>query len=441
MKPKTKMHYEILELHSKLPDITTEQINWAYKKQFKFWAWKAKHKAVCFECGHGWQLETTLITKLFPITCPECGRDLHVTDSHAWRKTECEFFQIMTVVGDYQVIRVVQMYHYCMKSVAAEYRWHEIYQHWIHKSGKFNIMSTGFNGMGYFTQGGGWSWCGPIELRSNHNDRYFINGVTTYPRKKIHPYIIRNGFKGNYHNYNPGYFFYLLLTIPLFETFLKCGQHSLLCEVNHRSNTIKDFWPQIRICLRTNYIIPDASIWFDYLHLLKHFRNNLQDTALVCPPDIKKAHDALVAIKREIDERNARAAKEKREQENKEFIKAKKKLMDLVFTDGEITIVPLKNVMDFKNEERILDHCVYSSDYHKKAASFIMSARKDTERLETIEISLVDFSIRQCRGLNNKDSKYHKKILALMQKNLRHVQIKFNTPDTQKKRKLIKEVA
>lgn len=441
MKPKTKQHYEILKLHDKLPEITDKQIQWAYKKLFKFYIWKTKHKAVCFECGHAWALETTLITKLFPVDCPKCKRKLENVDTHAWRKTECDCFQIITMIGGYQVIRVVQMYHWCMKTLPAKYSWHEIYQHWISPKGTLTIMSTGFNGMGIYCIGGGWSWNNLWELRSNYNNRYFINQIPTYPRKRIHPYIYRNGFTGEYHNFNPGWFFHMLLSTPLFETFLKTRQYGFLKEMEHRTHAIKEFWPQIRICFRKGYIINDVSDWFDYLNLLKHFHKNIFDPDLVCPKNLRTAHNALVAQKRAIDERNRVAAEEKRLQENIEFKKAKKKLMDLIFTEGNITIVPLKNVMDFKTEEKILAHCVYSSDYHKKVSSFIMSARVDGKRTETIEISLKDFRIMQCRGYDNLDSKYHKQILEVMQKNLRHVQIRFNTPDAPKKRKSMKEVA
>lgn len=418
MKPKTKMHYEIVSLSEKLPEISQPKIDWAYKRNFKFYAWKTKHKAVCFECGHAWDVETNLISKILGLVCPSCDRKLKATDSHAWRKTECEYFQIMTVVGDYQVIRVIQLYHWMIKSTPARYSWHELYQHWIHKDGKFNIMSSGFNSMGYFNQGAGWSWCGPMELRSNENQRYFINNVPTYPRKKFLPYLIRNGFTGNFCQYNPGWFFHLLLSTPRFETFLKAGQISLIHEFSVMDYQIKKYWLQIRICLRNHYIISDAISWFDYLGLLKHFHRSLTDSTLVCPADLKAAHNYLVAEKRLIDDRNRKAAEEKRRLEDIELKKLKKNLMNLSFTDGEITIVTLQNIADFRMEEKVLEHCVYSSGYHKRPGSLIMSARIGNQLVETIEISLKDFSVMQCRGFNNNDSSHHKDILKLIKRNI-----------------------
>jgi hypothetical protein len=438
MKPKTKMHYEILQLHKKLPVITDAQIKWGYKHNFKFYAWKTKHKAVCFECGHAWDLERTLITTLFPIICPKCKRKLEQADSHAWRKTELDYMQIFTTIGDFQVVRMVQMYHWMMKTVEAHYSWHELYQHWIHKDGSLNIMSGRFNSMGCYTQGMGWSWCGEMELRTGArdgwNNRYFINEAAIHPKTKIHPYIIRNGYIKEFHQYNEGWFFHLLLSMPIFEIFLKTGQYSLLQECTHMTHRIEQYQAQIRICMKRHYIITNASDWFNYLELLQHFHKNIFDPELICPTDLNEAHDKIVAEKRAIDDRNRAREQEKREQDNKVFRLAKKKLMHLEFTDGEITIVPLKNVMDFKNEERILNHCVYSSEYHKKDMSFIMSARKGTDRMETMEISLKDFSLRQCRGHSNKDSQYHKQILELISKNLRNIEIAFKMPSKPKKK-------
>jgi hypothetical protein len=437
MKPKTKIHFEILKLHNKLPKITETQLKWAYKECFKLYVWKTKHKAVCFECGHGWDQETNLITKLFPVVCPKCKKKLEIVDGHAWRKTEDEYLQIFTTIGDYQVIRMVQMYKHCMKGVASHYAFFEIYQHWIKGDGQMFVLSTHFNSMGQWCQGMGWSWIGPMELRAEYrgtfHDRYFIQPSVTYPRRKIHPNIIRNGWTTEFFGYGASTFFRLLLSTPMFETFLKAGQYGLIKEFNHYDHKIATYWTQIKICMRHSYRIDDPSIWFDYIGLMKHFHKNIYDPALLCPRNLNQSHRTLMEAKRLADERNRIASQEKADIDNIECKKAKKKLMHLSFTDGEITIVPLKNIMDFKNEERILDHCVYSSEYHKKDTSFMMSARIGAERLETLEISLRDFKVKQCRGYDNKDSKYHSQILKLMEKHLPEIRKAFYTREEPKR--------
>ena len=148
MKPRTKIHHAIIALRNKLPKTTKEHKTWAYKKLFKFWAYKTKHKAVCFECGHTWQMESNLISKLFPFECPSCGKKLEMAEGKSWKHEEIDHFQIMTTCGEFQVIRMFCVNHYCKKGYKASYSCLEIYQHWISPKGKLVILAIGSNPMG-----------------------------------------------------------------------------------------------------------------------------------------------------------------------------------------------------------------------------------------------------------------------------------------------------
>lgn len=89
-----------------------------------------------------------------------------------------------------------------------------------------------------------------------------------------------------------------------------------------------------------------------------------------------------------------------------------------VLTDGDIEISPLKTVNDFYCEGSALHHCVFAMGYYKRKDCLILGAKVNGERTETIEVSLKDFSVSQCRGKNNMDSPYHKRIMSLMSSNL-----------------------
>lgn len=54
----------------------------------------------------------------------------------------------------------------------------------------------------------------------------------------------------------------------------------------------------------------------------------------------------------------------------------------------------------------------------KRKDCLILGAKVNGERTETIEVNLKDFSVSQCRGKNNMDSPYHKRIMSLMSCNL-----------------------
>lgn len=86
--------------------------------------------------------------------------------------------------------------------------------------------------------------------------------------------------------------------------------------------------------------------------------------------------------------------------------------------DGDIEISPLKTVNDFYCEGKALHHCVFAMEYYKRKDSLILGAKVNGERTETIEVNLKSFSVSQCRGKNNMDSPYHKRIMSLMSCNL-----------------------
>lgn len=68
-----------------------------------------------------------------------------------------------------------------------------------------------------------------------------------------------------------------------------------------------------------------------------------------------------------------------------------------------------------------MHHCVFANEYYdvrKKPNCLILSAKKDGERLETLEVDLSDYKIVQCRGKYNHDTPYHDTILKLMNDNM-----------------------
>ncbi|KDN55710.1 hypothetical protein FEM21_13120 [Flavobacterium seoulense] len=103
------------------------------------------------------------------------------------------------------------------------------------------------------------------------------------------------------------------------------------------------------------------------------------------------------------------------------YTKQKKPFFGLSFSNENLTISLLENVQEFMEEGDTLNHCIFTNEYFKRKDSLIFSARIDNIPIETIEVSLSKMKIVQCRGLKNKNSKHHKMILNLMQKNLYQV--------------------
>lgn len=99
----------------------------------------------------------------------------------------------------------------------------------------------------------------------------------------------------------------------------------------------------------------------------------------------------------------------------------KGKYFGLQFTDGTIVVSVLDSVLAHYQEGDAMHHCVGSKSYYLNPASLIMSARINGKRIETIELSLSSFKIVQSRGLQNKATEYHDRIIALVKKNVKQV--------------------
>ncbi len=137
----------------------------------------------------------------------------------------------------------------------------------------------------------------------------------------------------------------------------------------------------------------------------------------------------ILKHKRELGLIEAEIRKQQKYEENmKIFTEIKSQYFGLKFSDSLIQIIVLESIEAYKAEGKKLKHCVYSSDYFAKPESLILSARINDEPIETVEVSLKNFKVLQCRGLQNSNTEYHDRIIELVHKNRR----KFNQIKRQK---------
>ena len=102
----------------------------------------------------------------------------------------------------------------------------------------------------------------------------------------------------------------------------------------------------------------------------------------------------------------------------KEYEKLKSRFFDLNISDGNIIIVPLKSLDEFRQEGQIMHHCVFTNNYFRKKDSLILSARIGEKHIETIEIDLSKFQVIQSRGVCNSNTEYHNQIIDLVNNNV-----------------------
>ena len=123
--------------------------------------------------------------------------------------------------------------------------------------------------------------------------------------------------------------------------------------------------------------------------------------------------------------RDKEAEAQRRQQaiENEErFQELKSPFFGITFTDGVIQVKVLESVQEYLEEGKALHHCVFTNEYYLKEQSLILSARMNGKRIETIEVSLETMKVIQCRGLQNKNTEYHDRIIDLVNRNIRQIQ-------------------
>lgn len=419
MKPKTQLEKETVALSAKLRPITEKQKEWAFKNCHAHYGRKSRNTLFCHECGHSWKVDKTFDPESSPV-CPCCSKKLILTKS--WFTIHRSYFGILTTKNRNQVIRIFTVQKTLKGSNKADLSISEVIQHWITPTGELTSLSKSTNAMSLYYDN--WILSSDLELRMDSHKNRLRNDICPYkfyPIRSIIPEIKRNGYKGKHHGFTEQKLFSMLLKDRKAETLIKTGQIPMLKYYNNARN-INLLWNSIKICIRNNYIIPDASLWEDYIELLRFFGKDTLNAKFVCPVNLKQEHDKLLDKKMEINKQQR--LKEKAEQIEKEeenYRIKKEQFFNLCFSSNNITIEPLRSVRDFLIEGETHHHCVFENDYFKKDKTLILSAKVDNKPAETVELSLSTLKVVQSRGKFNKPSKYHKQILSLMNRSIPNV--------------------
>jgi hypothetical protein len=425
MKPKTKLQREVVGLSSELPKISRKQQKWAYDNMFEMNVVRLRKTLYCLECGHSWKDNARLATALIGNVCPSCKSSLKQTNSYKAGLKQLKYFAIVDTKNDFQVVRMFVVNKFSKKHVKPKLFTSEVMQHWITDKGKITSLVIGSNSMNGCYDA--WSYDSKLEIRTqtySHELRVAINPHRIYPEMSILPIFKRNGIKRSFHAIAPHTLCLLILKDQMAETLLKSGQFDLLRHYSSNIHSIST-WRSVKICIRNKYKIKDVSMWLDYLDLLRYFKKDTHNPFYICPINLKKVHDKLMHKKEAIQEKQRleRDEREKAERllrmkENQiKFEKRIKKFLDLQFCENELSVEVIKSIEDFKKEGEILHHCVFQNEYYSKDNSLILSARINDEPIETIEISLQNFSIVQARGKNNQITEYHDRIINLVESN------------------------
>ncbi|WP_304647484.1 PcfJ domain-containing protein [uncultured Duncaniella sp.] len=410
MKPKTKKQKEIMALSGQLRPLTATQMQWAFNSTINHYAYRLKNgKAICMSCGHEWTADEGM------TTCPHCGRKVKVETTMQRVYQTKAYFNVITAKGNYQVVRMFLLIAEFRKGMVANPAYLEIGQYWVDAKGGKTLVGIKRT-MGYYMDS--FAFGSPLEIRKDSEVFQRISDEYVYPRIKATDTIRRNGFDGHTHDINPVTLFQQLLSNPKAETLMKAREVELLRYLcNHPSDADK-YWNTIKIARRAGYKVEDSKMWFDYIKMLERMGKDLRNAKLVAPSDLKAAHDEyMVKIERQRIKEQMEKNRKRAEADEAEFVKLKGKYLGLVMTDGEIIIHTLNSVAEYYEEGTRQHICVGSSSYYLKKNSLVFTAKIGNKTIATVEISLKDYSILQCRAFANGVCEYTDRIAEIIKSN------------------------
>lgn len=178
------------------------------------------------------------------------------------------------------------------------------------------------------------------------------------------------------------------------------------------------------IAKRHGFIFNDETIplWLDMVYAIIVCKKDWHNPVYIAPDDLRATHDRFIRlmIRKQQDNRLAREYSkvqreiEKNKEINEKYIKRRKRFYDMVLTDGLVECKVLRDVQAFREEGEAMQHCVFKCRYFEKPYSLILSARIAGERVETIEVDLTNYTIKQCYGKHDLFTMHHQRILDLV---------------------------
>ena len=414
MKPRNKKQQHIVELSGRLRPLTTPQMNWALNSTINHYGYRLKNgMCTCMKCGHEW-LETRNGTCL----CPECGTQIEIKDTKERVIREKSYFNIITTIEDYQVVRMFLMIVEMRKGMKASPAYLEIGSYWIDPKGNITVVGLQRT-LGHYIDS--FAFGSPLEIRRDNEAFQRISDEWVYPRIKVIDTIKRNGFKNSIHHIHPVTLFQELLTNPKAETLMKSNETELLrylCLRPTNKADIEDYWNTIKIAKRNGYEFKDVRMWFDYIKMLERMGKDLNSPSLIAPQDLKTAHDEYVEkVNRQRVKEQKEDNRKKAEADQVKFEELKGRYIGLSMTDGTIRLHTLDSVAEYYDEGTKQHICVGSSGYYLKEDTLVFTATMGGRTIATVEISLKDFSIIQCRAFANGVCEYAEQIAGIINAN------------------------
>lgn len=423
MKPRNKFERMAMELSSKIPPPTKAQQAYAFEHCFSHQIIHRKKDSsqyFCLECGHVWDAGDNaegLVDSVAGVECPNCHRVMQVNVTRRERsKRDVQTFQIMTVAGMFQVTRTFHVRQFTTPGLHAIYEMFEVSQIFQMPGRSPIVVALPRVGLCCYNDIYQYDKQMSIKRETIYSD-YRINATAKYPRMKVLPIIKGNGFCKELVDFNPTSVFEKLMNNPRYETLAKARRFDIWGHLEE--GFICSHWPQIKMLIRHDYHPKDFGLWHDTVNMAEDLGLDTHSPKYILPKDLKSMHDILVKRVQEKERRERlekqRAEIERHAKETEAYQKKYTKLLAVCIVRDDITISPLQSYEDFINEGEAMHHCV--ATYWMKKECLILGVKSGEERLATVELSMKDFHIKQCRAACNKVPPRYDEICGLIDSN------------------------
>lgn len=258
--------------------------------------------------------------------------------------------------------------------------------------------------------------------------------------RSLLPELKLRGLRTSSHGINPMYLCVGLMGSNRIETLFKVRQYGLVNYFSYRNDLTETLWQSVRVALRHGYhwdSYQEISDWCDMVRDLEYLGLDTRNPHYICPKNLDEAHQRFIRLRHKKSEIERLASQFKEAEAYEPIFKAtREQFFDMVLTDGEIEIKVIPSAKGIKEEGEAMHHCV--GGYYNKPDSLILSAKVNGNRVETIEVNLKDYKLIQSRGLQNESTKYHERIVELVNSNLDTIRVLDVNHKREEKRKLRK---
>lgn len=425
MKATTKLQFRIQALSKGLPEISERQLRWAEKQALdKMFIYDGGLQKWCGKCGHVWKGDRT---KRKQLRCPNCGKlSYRYTTRNESQKSDL-FFSTTGTVEDLQLVRCYEIIVRCKKGQAPVIDYCETARNWITPDFK---MVAYLRSSSYYNL----SWTSDMTLRGTftfqryNRVHYTISTMLCPIGKKFIPELSRIG-ADKCTNFSYGDI-ERILRYPIFETAMKLGYGKVAERVMEVRR--KDLLPALKIAIRHNYRIDNASMWVDTMEMLSTLKKDIHNPVFVCPENLKQDHDKWMNIIRERDERARREQEREqriREQERLErfrleskqseqvYAREKGKYLDKKIMVNGITFRVIPTVEDFLKIGSEWHICIFTNRYYEKSNSLLLTAKKRNRTLAVMEMSIDTGKCLQSRAKYNDLPKDNDMLVRLLESN------------------------